>query len=153
MTPYTLAAVAGTLAPRPLEWHEAMDLVERAIAQNLPDVELPLRHTFTPGLYSREMTIPAGTVLTSKVHKTEHQWVLSAGAMIVRDEKQVGVIRAPYSGVTKPGTRRIAYVLEDAVFTTFHVTDKTDVDEIEKDIIEQRSGHLAGIERPVLAER
>lgn len=39
------------------------------------------------------------------------------------------VVKAPYTGVTEPGTRRIFVVYMDMVLTTFHCTDVTDPDE------------------------
>ena len=29
-------------------------------------------------------------------------------------------LTAPYTGITKPGTRRVLYILEDCVWTTYH---------------------------------
>ena len=49
---------------------------------------------------------------------------------------------APYTGITKPMTRRVLLIEQDCIWTTFHVTEKTDVGEIEKDIIESRLGHF-----------
>lgn len=88
-----------------------------------PPVEMPLQHRFTPGLYSREIFMPAGAVVVSKVHKTEHQFVVSKGRVSVWSEADgVVELRAPHAGVTKPGTRRILVVHEDTIWTTFHPT-------------------------------
>lgn len=96
-------------------------------------------HLFTPGLYVRTIHIPAGSYLTSKVHKTAHPFVLSEGKICIFTE-QGGqeIFNAPYMGVTQPGNRRFAYAETNCIFSTFHVTDKTDIDEIEKDVVETR---------------
>ena len=93
----------------------------------------PERHIFTPGLYIRELRAPAGSVITSRIHMTEHPWVMSAGhASVYSDDEGPMDVCAPAFGITKPGTRRMAFVHEDMVWTTFHVTDLTDLDAIER---------------------
>jgi hypothetical protein len=64
--------------------------------------------------------MPAGTLLTSKIHKTEHPFIVSKGKLNVFLNGEMQYIEAPYSGVTKPGTRRVIYILEDCIWTTFH---------------------------------
>jgi len=104
----------------------------------------PVIHHFTPGLYIREIHIPAGTALTTNIHRTEHPFVVSKGACLVylENEDRAEEIVAPYFGITKPGTRRFLIAVSDLVWTTFHPTDKTDVGEIEDEILEPRQNHL-----------
>jgi hypothetical protein len=128
---------------------QTIDALEVAIVTNLPAVDCPITHRFTPGLYIREMFAPAGSLITSKIHRTQHPFVLSAGRISVWTEEGGWVeLCAPYTGITEPGTRRVAYVHEDAVWTTFHPTDKTDPAEIEAEIIEPRADHLIGLKQP-----
>ena len=37
---------------------------------------------------------------------------------------------------SQPGTKRVTYAVVDSIGITFHVTDKTDLDEIEAELIE-----------------
>ncbi len=110
--------------------------LEKQLAK-LPQVNLPLRHIFTPGLYVREIFIPKGTLCTTKIHKTEHPFVISAGSVAVWT-KEYGIVRyaAPFTGVTKSGTRRVIYATEDTIWSTFHPTAETDLKRIEAQIIE-----------------
>lgn len=125
-----------------LEEHYAkIDRAEVAMSQ-LPQIECPLVHVFTPGLYTRELTVPAGTFFTSKIHLTEHPFIVSKGTISVWVNGQVEFITAPFLGVTFPGTRRVFYTHEETVWTTFHPTDLTDVDEIEAQIIFKHDEHL-----------
>ena len=116
---------------------------------NLPAAECPVVHSFTPGLYTREIFMPAGATVVSKIHKTEHPFVVSMGKVAVFiDGQGWQVITAPHRGITKPGTRRVAFILEDTIWTTFHPTTLTDVDEIEAAIIEPHNEHRRGLEQP-----
>lgn len=104
-------------------YHDNMDQIEAAL-QKLPDPHIQIRHYFAPGIYCREMWVPAGAMVTSKIHKTEHQFILSAGALIVRTEQDEEVIiEAPYIGTTYPGTRRVAYFPVASCWTTRHHMD------------------------------
>lgn len=106
----------------------------------LVDTGKDLRHVFTPGLYAREMSLPRGTVIISKIHKTEHPFVVSKGVLRVFIEGcGWETIAAPFIGVTKPMTRRLALIVEDCVWTTFHATDKKTPEDVEADIILPRN--------------
>lgn len=111
--------------------------LERELVDRFPPVECPVVNTFTPGLYSRKTTMPAGSIVTSKIHKTEHQFVVLAGRCKVYTE-EAGVVeyKAGDSGITKPGTRRVLVMLETTTWMTFHPTDETDIGVIEEQIIE-----------------
>lgn len=82
-----------------------------------PQLHFPLTHRFreceyqgrTVSLYIREIRFPAGALVISKLHRTRHPWVMSAGRMSVWTEFDgVRIVSAPLRGITVPGTRRIA---------------------------------------------
>ena len=102
----------------------------------MDQVEIATVHRFTDGIYAREITIPEGVCLVGARHKTRHFFIVSQGECIINDGYNITTLEAPYMGITEPGTKRAITALYDTVFTTFHVTDKTDVDEIEADIID-----------------
>jgi len=109
-----------------------------AFLASLPSIkdELTTVHNFAPGLYSRELHIPAGTFLTGRTHKTEHLNVLEMGDITVWTEEGMKRISAPFKYVSKPGTKRIGYTHTDTVWTTYHVTQETDLDKIEAEVVE-----------------
>lgn len=96
----------------------------------------PVKHHFAPGSYGREMTLPVGLVVVGKIHKHAHINVISKGRVQVFTEQE-GVLElaAPCTFVSSPGTKRVVHVLEETVWTTVHVTDKTDLAEIEREVI------------------
>ncbi len=114
-----------------------IDELEAAIvASDKPRAVCPVVHRFTPGMYIREITIPAGTLLTSMTHRFEHPFVISKGKVEVCSETEGPVIyEAPHTGITPAGTRRGILALEDTIWTTFHVTDETDVEKIGEAIL------------------
>ncbi len=114
----------------------ALNQIEALIAAS-PQIEFPLVHRFTPGLYAREIFMPAGSVLTSKIHKTEHPYVVTKGCVSVWSEgKGWERIEGPFVGITKPGTRRLLYIHKDTTWITFHPTNETDLAVIEQQLIE-----------------
>jgi hypothetical protein len=113
----------------------AMGVIDRELL-NLPSVESPVNCRFTPGLMSREIFMAAGNAYRSKIHKTEHQYVVSQGSCFVSENGGPKfLLNAPYHGITKPGTWRALFIITDCIWTTFHPTDKTSVEEVESDII------------------
>lgn len=95
-------------------------------------------HHYAPGIYAREMRAPAGTIVTSKVHKFENLSILSKGRMVLYlDDGTVREIEAGFHIVAPPGTRRVAFVTEDAVWTTMHNTNERDLEAIESHFIAQ----------------
>jgi len=125
-----------------LTYDGELDNLEAAMVGHPPAI-CPVTHRFAPGLYIREIFIPAGTLLTSAIHKTEHPFVLAQGRIAVISENEGQVIyEAPHVGITQPGTRRALFAQTDVVWVTIHKTDKTDIDEICADILDARANPL-----------
>mgnify|MGYP003132011356 CR=1 FL=1 len=129
-----------TILEKTVNRDQIIDVFESRMSK-MSQVEMPVKHIFTPGLYVREIQAKAGTILTSKIHKYEHPFVLSKGKLRIYDSEIIE-LEAPFTGVTPAGTRRLIKILEDVIWTTFHVTDKTTVEEVEKDIILARGNPL-----------
>jgi len=102
----------------------------------MPPVVSPVTGIFTKGLYTRTIEMPAGSAHRSKIHKTEHQFIISQGACFVSENGGPRILyKAPYHGITRPGTWRSLFIIMDCIWTTMHPTDKTTVEEVEADII------------------
>ena len=118
---------------------------------NVKPAPCPLVHNFFPGLYARQITIPARTLVTSRTHKTTHPFVILAGDISVRDDAgNVERLRAGHFGVTSPGTKRMLYAHEDTIWVTFHPTEETDPDVIAGQILEPEDA--LRFSRPELAQ-
>ena len=113
---------------------ERLEMLERSIGAG-EQTEIPTRHYFGPGIYAREIFIPRGTVLTGKIHKFQHLNIVSKGDISVLTENGVQRVKAPFTMVSPPGTKRAGYAHEDTVWTTIHGTDETDLDNLEAHFI------------------
>lgn len=100
----------------------------------LPQVECPVDHFFASGVYVRQMTAPAGTLIVGHEHKTEHVCILLKGSMTIATTEGVRTVSAPLTFIAPPG-RKVAVVLEDIVFQNIHATEERDLDKIEAQII------------------
>ena len=94
----------------------------------------PTKSTFTDGQYIREIFMPAGQIITTKIHKKLHPFFVMSGKLSIVSEDGVIEIEAPYHGITKPGTKRVIYTHEDTVFITVHATQKTTIEEVVEEI-------------------
>lgn len=112
--------------------------------QQCPQVDCPVVNHFAPGIYARQMTIPAGVVLTGAVHKTEHLNIVSKGRISVSTDDGMKEVSAPYTFVSKPGTKRVGFAHEETVWTTIHATDETDLDKLVVELTESTNQELLG---------
>ncbi len=98
---------------------------------NFPQVECPVVHHFGPGIYIREVTLPAGTIAIGHAQRFEHLNIMLTGAVaMVGDDGQTKVLRAPMIFVGKPG-RKLGYVLETCVWQNVYATEERDIDKLE----------------------
>lgn len=124
--------------------NDRIDELEKVMVDNFKPGEFPLKHTFLDGVYIREIFMPKGSFITSKIHKTRHPFVVKEGVVSVwiNGGKEV-LISAPFEGITEPGTRRILYVHEDTTWVTLHLNpDNEDLEQIEDRIIEKHENLL-----------
>jgi len=96
-----------------------------------------LKHSFGEGLYIRELTVPKGLLIVTKIHKKIHPFFLLKGDCSILTDEGIIRIKAPFSGITKAGTKRVVYTHEDTVWTTCHlnINNSRDLKEIESRLI------------------
>lgn len=117
-------------------------------ANGIPDLDCPLTHTFAPGSYARTIFVPKDTLVVTKIHKVAHLVFLMQGSVLVATEEGPVAFEAPCIMVTKSGTKRVVYCKTDVVWTTVHVTEKTDLDEIEDELIAKDFAELDAMHDP-----
>jgi hypothetical protein len=96
-----------------------------------PQAECPVSHHFGPGIYIREVVMPAGTVVVGKYHRHDHLCNMIEGRMVVVNEDgDRAEVVAPTVFMAKKG-RKTAYILETVRFQNIFSTDETDVEKLE----------------------
>ena len=118
-----------------LKLQEIMVNMDESLMNEALDEVFPLTHHFAPGVYAREILLPEGHVIIGKIHKHAHLNFLMTGKVSVSTEEGSKDMIAPCIFTSYAGTKRAVYAHEDSVWVTIHVTDKTDLAEIEDDII------------------
>lgn len=119
--PAGIAAVAGSDLYR--ADHQRLDALERRMLGGGVPVHAPVVHRFTPGLYTREIEMPPGMLLTSRIHRTEHPYVVLAGlAYVLVVGEEPALLEAGHLGITRAMTRRALYIPgpEPCRWATFH---------------------------------
>lgn len=97
----------------------------------------PVKHSFSDGIYVREIFIPAGTFIVGKIHKHDHPNFLMSGTVNVITEFESKTLKGPLSIISKAGTKRALYSVTDLVWITVHCnpTNTQDLQELEDLII------------------
>lgn len=116
------------------ERNKQMDELEALMINSDNQIDCPLKHTFTPGLYTRQIFMPAGSLITSQVHRTEHQFMVLKGCLTVFTDNAEQFMEAGHIGITYSGTRRALVIHEDTVWVTCHATDIKPEDDSEEAI-------------------
>ena len=102
----------------------------------MPQAELQTEHYFSQGMYCRKVFRKAGTIIVGKVHKKDHFFMCAQGQIIAWSEKGMVTLNAGDVLCSKSGTKLVSMAVTDAIGITVHKTNKTDLDKIEKELIE-----------------
>lgn len=118
-----------------------------------PQLDAPVLHHFAPGIYTRELHMPAGAVAVGRSHRKPCLNVLLKGVLALRrDDGSWGNVEAPAMFVGSVG-RKVAVVIEDAVFLNQWATSERDVAAIEREVLDDSSAFIAALEARIEAER
>lgn len=135
----TVAAIGTPSRAQILAFQDA--LIEQLRILGIPhtpgctDDVCPIKHHSAPGLYAREILIPAGVLIIGKIHRHAHINLISKGRVWVVTEFGKEELIAPVTFVSQPGTKRAVVAQEDTIWTTFHPTEETDLEKIEAHVI------------------
>ena len=102
------------------------------IGTTLEPRKLPLRHFLANGVYVREISMPAGTVVVGWIHKHDHVAAMLTGDISIYDETGLQRMKGPTTFISKAGIKRAIYVHEDTIFTTVHGVGHCDPEQIER---------------------
>ena len=90
------------------------DVIEVALLSQ-PQSACPVVHHFGPGVYIREVTIPAGSYALGNLQLFEHLNIVIRGKVAVIGDSGVRVIEGPSIFTGQPG-RKLGYCIEECVW-------------------------------------
>lgn len=106
--------------------------------KNIPVIdEIPITHKFADQLYIRQMDMKAGQIVVGAIHNHLHVWFLMTGRVLINNNGNKIEHIAPCYTVSKPGSRRVIYAVEDSIFINVHKnpSNTKDIKELEKEIV------------------
>ncbi len=80
----------------------------------------PLKHSFSEGVYIREMLMEKGGIVIGKLHKYSHTWFLMKGELLVATDQGTNNYIAPCYVNAPAGAKRVIHAIEDSVFINVH---------------------------------
>lgn len=113
----------------------ASHMIKKIECGEFIEAECPVTHRFSKGIYLREIFMPKGTRIIGKIHASEHFNVILTGEVTVITAEGVERIKAPHTFISKAGVQKIVVIHEDCKWQTLHVTDETDLEKIEEEVI------------------
>jgi hypothetical protein len=108
-------------------------LAYEEVAKEFPQVDIPVTHHIHGGMYGREITIPAGTIITGQLYKFDHFDVMISGDITVSTDTGETKRLTGYNcfkGLS--GKKRAGYAHADTTWITFHAVKGTDGEEIQR---------------------
>lgn len=118
-----------------------MEALESAMLAQ-PQTECPVTHHFGPGIYIREVRIPAGVLVIGHSHRDQSLNIMLAGKMALLADGEISIVEAPFMKVTLPG-RKVGYAIEDTVWQNVYATTETDLAKLEEMYVEKSPAWLA----------
>lgn len=94
----------------------------------------PLKHSFSEGVYIREMFMPQGGLVIGKLYKISHTWFLLSGELeVATDEGNEYYIGPCYINAPE-GTKRVLHAVSDVIFVNVYPNPDniTDTDKLEE---------------------
>lgn len=106
--------------------------------------ELPTEHFYAENQYVRTMSAPRGCVVVGKKHKQKTLNILLEGEMLVYTGESARPVHMKAGDIFEsgPSVRKILVAIEDSKFANIHVTNLTDVAQIEAKFIYPESQEM-----------
>lgn len=117
---------------------QKIEVIEYWLSKEFENIanELPVVNTLNNGVYVRSLSIPAGILVTGKIHQFQHLFMLLSGdsSFMLEDKMIRSNGPSPIFNVSAL-TKKVVYTHSDCVFMTIHRTDLTDINEIERILV------------------
>ena len=108
-------------------------------------VECSVNHRFGPGVYIREVNIPAGTLAIGHHQNFDHMNIFLKGRVtMVNEDGSLTELVAPMIFVGKPG-RKIGYINEDMTWLNVYPTEEKDIEKLEAKYVTKSDGWIESV--------
>lgn len=115
---------------------ENLEQLEHDMLQH-EQVDCPVIHRFGPGIYIREVYLPAGILAIGHRQKTEHLNIMLKGKVLMAvGDGSLKEIEAPLIFTGQPG-RKVGYIVEDTVWQNVYATEETDIETLENTYLDK----------------
>jgi hypothetical protein len=113
------------------------DVTEQIEAKllELPQINCPVTHHFGPGIYIREVRMPAGSFILGHKHKTEHTNILVSGRLRFLNEGGDAVELVAPCVLNSNSGRKLAYIIEDVIWQNVYATDERDIKKLDETFV------------------
>ena len=136
--PKEVLADPHAASPVPTHKESIKALIE--IVDQVPQLEIPVTHSFIKGEYWREITMPAGMTGVGHIHKHRHLNIALTGHALVTYDGKTVEIKAPAIFYSEPGAQKAFQVFEDLRWVTIHENPNgwtaENIVELEREIFE-----------------
>jgi hypothetical protein len=88
--------------------------------QGMPQLDLEVIHHFAHGTYTRELRLPADTIMTGHIHRYSCVNIISEGHIKVTTEDGEREIKGPFTFISGAGIKKACYVFTDTIWITVH---------------------------------
>jgi hypothetical protein len=105
---------------------------ERGCAEEINDNGL--KEHFVAGAYIRQLLIPKGITIVSRLWKNDRFWIITEGDVVVISESGKQHIKAPYYGMAPYGSKVALYANEDTMWFAITGSDAKDSESAENDV-------------------
>lgn len=92
-------------------------------------------HHFSDGLYAKEASFPAGTVILKHTHDFSHLSILAQGKVAVLVGEDIEIYEAPMCIEIKAGITHGVKAITDVVWYCIHATDEKDSSKVDDVLI------------------
>ena len=95
----------------------------------LPCCQYEIRSGFAPGVYIRELRVPAFSLIIGHAHKQQDFHILAAGEKLLLMNDRVERMVAPHCVLSGVGVRKVGLILRDMVWYSIHPNPTNERDE------------------------
>lgn len=114
----------------------SVDDLEKKLLE-VDQVDCPVVHRFGPGVYIREVTLPAGTLAIGHRHKFAHINIVLKGTVLILNENgTTSEVQAPFVYTSQPG-RKVVLAKTEVVWQNIFATTETDVQTLEAYLLDK----------------